>query len=108
MISKLMHNKPVEKNPLKKSGFYQGRPWRKVRSIALQRDHYLCQHCLRAKKITPATEVHHIKPLEDYPELGLYLDNLTSLCWRCHEQTKQRRSAADYGSVRVIRIKDPD
>ena len=106
MISKLMYNKPAKKNPLKKSGFYQGRPWRKVRSIALQRDHYLCQHCLQQKRFTPATDVHHIKPLEDFPELGLDLDNLTSLCWRCHEQTKHRRPDADYGGVRVIRIKD--
>ena len=101
-----MHDKRPEKNSLKKRGFYQGRPWRKVRTMALQRDRYLCQFCLRKKKITTATEVHHIKPLEDYPELGLDLDNLVSLCWSCHELTKHHRSAIDYGCVRVIRIKD--
>ena len=34
--------------------------------------------------------VHHIKPLEDYPELALELDNLISLCNDCHEQITNR------------------
>lgn len=93
-------------NTLKKQGFYKKAVWRKLRSQALVRDHYLCQECLRQKRFTKATEVHHIKPLEDYPELGLTLTNLESLCWPCHEATKSRGKlgpAVPVG-VRVIKM----
>lgn len=76
------------KKTLKEQGFYHTKAWRSLRKEALQRDHYLCQLCLAKHRITPATEVHHIKELEDYPELGLELSNLQSLCWYCHEGTK--------------------
>lgn len=91
---------------LKKQGFYHTTAWRRVRLLALQRDNYLCQECLRKKKITPATEVHHVLELEDHPELGLELDNLTSLCWQCHEDTKRRPRVVLPGRINIIRIRD--
>ena len=99
----------AQEETLKGQGFYHKPAWRKLRLLALQRDHYLCQACLRGGKITPATEVHHIRELEDFPELGLELSNLESLCWNCHEETKKRGKekavavAASRG-VRVLRI----
>ena len=75
---------------LKKQGFYQSRAWRRVRRRALIRDKWLCQDCLEKKRIIAATEVHHVVPLEDAPELGLELSNLRSLCWWCHEATKHQ------------------
>lgn len=94
-----------EKSTLKEQGFYHTRAWRRVRQLALHRDHYLCQACLKNNRITPATEVHHVKPLELYPDLALELSNLTSLCWQCHEATKQRRKFdATTCNVRVIKI----
>ena len=93
-----------QKDTLKKRGFYQSKAWRRIRLLALQRDHYLCQECLKQKRIKTATEVHHIKPLEEYPELGLELDNLQSLCWDCHELTKHRSAATLPAGVRIIRI----
>lgn len=87
---------------LKDQGFYKKAVWRKLRVQALERDHYLCQACLRPK----ATEVHHIKPLEEFPELGLTLSNLESLCWPCHEATKIRgkREIPTPAGVRIIKI----
>lgn len=75
--------------------------------LALQRDNYQCQLRLSKKCTHIATEVHHIKPISDYPELALDLDNLTSSCWNCHELTKPRRGA-DFATkkVRIIRITD--
>jgi 5-methylcytosine-specific restriction endonuclease McrA len=58
---------PTKKNTLKEQGFYHTREWRHLRVAALRRDHNLCQHCLQAGKVRIATEVHHIKALEDYP-----------------------------------------
>jgi len=93
---------------LKERGWYGRAAWKKIRVQALNRDHWLCQECLRQGRLTQAREVHHIQELEDHPELGLELSNLESLCRECHEKTKSRPSRerpinAPPG-VRVIRI----
>lgn len=64
--------------------FYNSAAWLKVRELALIRDNYLCQECLDNKLIAVADVVHHMKPLRDYPKLGLVLENLESLCHSCH------------------------
>ena len=65
----------------------------------LQRDK-ICQYCKRA----PATEAHHVKELEEYPDLALNLDNGLGLCWNCHELTKKRKKEKKTPSgVRVIK-----
>ena len=45
--------------------------WKQLRCERLAKDNYLCQRCLKRKRIVPATMVHHIKPVKDYPELAL-------------------------------------
>lgn len=99
---------PEKKDSLKKQGFYHTSAWRRIRLMALQRDHYLCQACLKNHVFTKATEVHHIQPLEDFPSLALELSNLQSLCWDCHEQTKThgRRSPSVPSGVKIIKITD--
>lgn len=92
-----------KKDTLKKRGFYQSKAWRRVRLLALQRDHHLCQECLKKQRIKTATEVHHIMALEDHPQLGLELSNLISLCWDCHEATKHRKHD-EHLPARIIRI----
>ncbi|MFU1798198.1 HNH endonuclease [Paenibacillus azoreducens] len=66
--------------------FYKSKEWRKCREKVLIRDHYLCQQCLRKGILTTANTVHHIKPLEDYPELALDENNLESICPTCHNK----------------------
>jgi 5-methylcytosine-specific restriction enzyme A len=44
----------------------------------------LCRECMKALRITEATEVHHVLTIRDQPALRLSLDNLMSLCRRCH------------------------
>lgn|SRR5690606_1700796 len=70
--------------------FYKSKQWRRKREIILRRDEYQCQECRRYGKVTPATTVHHIFPLEIYPELKLVNDNLISLCNKCHESMHNR------------------
>lgn len=92
---------------LKEQGWYHTPAWRRARLLALQRDHYLCQECLRQGKVTHATEVHHIKPLKDYPELGLEVSNLESLCWQCHEGTKVKIKTINAPpSVKILCVRD--
>lgn len=100
------HKKDGSKNELKEQGFYKWPVWRRVRLFALQRDNYLCQLRLSKKCTRIATEVHHIKPIAEYPELALELDNLTSSCWWCHELTKSRGSHSTPTGVRIIHIGD--
>jgi len=73
--------KQKETNP-----FYNAPAWRACRKAILARDNYICQHCLQENKITPADVVHHIKSLEEYPELALDPENLISLCNLCHNR----------------------
>ena len=98
--NKMGYKKGRYKN--KPNAFYHSPAWRKVRRLVLQRDNFLCQHCLVDGRIRPATEVHHIKPLKDYPELSLDMSNLIGLCWECHELTKLRKLDVPIG-VRVIK-----
>ena len=52
-----------------------------------------------------ATEVHHVKPVDTYPELALDINNLEPLCRDCHDATRRRRDEAGI-PARVIRITD--
>lgn len=88
-----------------KHRFYHSGAWQKKRMEILKRDHFECQDCrkriMTASKegrqllgweiyLNRATCVHHIKELEDYPELSLDSDNLVSLCDRCHNERHGR------------------
>ena len=68
--------------------FLRSRAWRNVRARAMTRDHYICQEC-----DTPTGESghgDHIKPRETHPELALDVDNVQTLCERCHGEKTRR------------------
>lgn len=88
---------------LKEQGWYKKAVHRNWRLLVMQRDNWLCQECLRQGRITPATEAHHIIPLEERPDLALDVSNGEGLCWSCHEQTKQRNKIMIPSGVRVIK-----
>jgi 5-methylcytosine-specific restriction endonuclease McrA len=89
---------------LKEQGWYHTPAHRKWRKLILQRDK-VCQYCLKEGKtpIPIATEAHHIKPLEDYPELALDLNNGIGLCWECHELTKEKKKIKQPKGIRIIK-----
>lgn len=60
-----------------------GTHWDKTRKRILGRDKYLCQPCLRASMITPASQVDHIKPKAQGGTDDE--DNLQSICKSCHD-----------------------
>lgn len=66
------------------NSFYKSSEWIRVRKQALLRDHGLCQHCLRSKRIKHAEMVDHIIPIKEEWSLRLTLSNLQSLCNPCH------------------------
>lgn len=46
----------------------------------------MCVECKKYGRRHDATTVHHIKELEQYPELALVDSNLVSLCEACHNK----------------------
>lgn len=69
------------------SGFDYGRDnrrWRLLRERVLRRDHYRCQEAARYGRLEEAVVVHHIWPVEDYPEYAYCEWNLISLSPDAH------------------------
>ena len=76
----------------------------------------MCQDCMDRIRAgygfhpRRATMVHHIKSIEERPDLALDLDNLRSLCSECHNvehPEKGRRRQDDdepHHLMRVIRV----
>ncbi|WP_370001246.1 HNH endonuclease [Paenibacillus sp. RC84] len=90
--------------------FYKTAAWLKCREVALIRDNYLCQSCLKNDRLVSAEIVHHIKELERYPELGLTLANLESVCASCHnklhpEKGRGKKSERNERKATVIEVK---
>lgn len=72
--------------------FYQSGRWRKKQARILRRDGYLCQESKKYGVTEEATTVHHIWPLEDYPEYAMEDWNLLSLCADKHNQMHDRKT----------------
>ncbi|KUP32855.1 HNH endonuclease [Bacillus halotolerans] len=68
------------------TSFYKSTDWKRTRQLALIRDNYLCQHCLKDHCFTPADMVHHIVEVKEEWAKRLDLDNLVSLCNACHNK----------------------
>ncbi|MBR0576761.1 HNH endonuclease [Proteiniclasticum sp. BAD-10] len=73
---------------------YHGSKWDSKREAILKRDEYKCRHCKRYGKVKAATMVHHVKPVDQRPDLYLESRNLISLCGTCHNMMHDRDSDA--------------
>ena len=73
-----------------KKKFYDSYYWKNVITKAvLDRDHNECQECKKEGRVTikkhnKKLDIHHIKELEDYPELAYDLNNLETVCVMHH------------------------
>ena len=54
----------------------------------------MCKRCARYGKSVPAVVVHHIKHVDEYPELAYVPDNLISLCLDCHNKMHPEKGGA--------------
>jgi 5-methylcytosine-specific restriction enzyme A len=87
------------KTQAQKKKFYNSSSWAGkygIRHQALKRDNYECQLCKAEGKVhvdsikvegerkSIQLNVHHIKEIEDYPDLALNLDNTQTLCLDHH------------------------
>lgn len=69
---------------------YQSRKWDRVRARILRRDKYICQVSKRYGKIVEANLVHHIFPVEDYPEYQWAEWNMISVSQAVHNRLHDR------------------
>lgn len=84
-INKPLQNKGTElaKNTeLKKQNDKAKEKWEQVREKALKRDNYKCVVCGK-----PATQVHHIHLRSKRKDLLYEINNLVSLCNKCHNHS---------------------
>lgn len=91
-----------------------GANWILHRDIARQRDNYTCQKCgVTEFELGRNLDVHHKKPFRvcsDYLEAN-NINNLVSLCPRCHKQ-EEKESVIQYGKSsfkhKIFKNIDPD
>lgn len=69
---------------------YKDKRWLRKREVILRRDEYLCQESKRYGKRVQANTVHHIYPVEFYPELTYVNWNLISLSDSRHNEMHDR------------------
>ncbi|MCS4800064.1 HNH endonuclease [Staphylococcus aureus] len=77
--------------------FYKSKEWQTTRKRVLERDNYECQQCKRDGKLTTydkskhkSLDVDHILSLQHHPEFAHDLNNLETLCIKCHNKKEKR------------------
>lgn len=70
--------------------FYKSAEWERIRQVALARDNYLCQECLKEGRLTVSNTVHHIIEIKTDWSKRLDLDNLVTLCEYHHNKMHGR------------------
>ena len=71
---------------------YNGNRWRRLAALAMRRDGYRCQIAARYGRSAPAEVVHHIYPVDEYPEYAYCLWNLISLSRAAHNKLHDREN----------------
>lgn len=67
---------------------YQDKRWVRVRALKFS-NNPLCELCLLKGIVTVTQEIHHIIPIDVYnldEYLAFDIDNLQSLCTKCHAE----------------------
>lgn len=77
-----------------------------MRERILQRDDYQCQESKRYGKAVPANTVHHIFPMDEYPQYRWEAWNLISLSNDVHNQMHDRNTneLTEVGRELMIRV----
>ena len=77
------------------------RQWRRE---VLQRDGGACRVCEEHGN----SHVHHIKPLEKYPDLATNIDNGITLCGNCHTRLKGKEESTNLQTIIEAVRRKPD
>ena len=71
---------------------YFDKKWKYLAEKAMRRYGYTCQISKRYGKRVPAEVVHHIYPVDEYPEYAYCLWNLISLSRSAHNKLHDREN----------------
>lgn len=71
---------------------YKARRWERLRAQVMRRDGYRCQLSKRYGKSVPADLVHHIYPIDEFPEYAFEPWNLISVSRAAHNKLHDRDS----------------
>lgn len=71
---------------------YKARRWERLRAQVLRRDGYRCQLSKRYGKSVPAELVHHIYPVDEFPEYAFEPWNLIAVSRAAHNKLHDRDS----------------
>ena len=86
-----------KKDSTKANKFRATKAWHNKSESIRERDHYLCQVCLRNKQLTyESISVHHIEPLCKRYDLRLEDSNLISLCPKHHDEAERGKIKRQY------------
>lgn len=73
--------------------FYSWQSWRRLRQAVRRLDHYECQRCKARGRYHRGSIVHHVKHLDQRPDLALSIwdkatgeRQLITVCKSCHEE----------------------
>lgn len=70
--------------------FYKSKKWKRKRGVIMRHYDYLCQESRKYGMDVAAEAVHHIFPLEEYPELALVNWNLLPVTNKKHNTFHSR------------------
>lgn len=71
---------------------YKARRWERLRAQVMRRDGYRCQLSKRYGKAVPAELVHHIYPVDEFPEYAFEPWNLVAVSRAAHNKLHDRDS----------------
>lgn len=71
---------------------YETSKWKDKRARILRRDGYQCQLSKRFGRLVPAEVVHHIFPVEEFPEYAFADWNLISISMKWHNRIHDRQT----------------
>lgn len=72
--------------------FYKTKRWRRKREVVLKKHDYLCAESKQYGNTVQAELIHHIYPLEEYPELAYEEWNLLPLTNAIHNTFHDREN----------------
>ena len=73
---------------------YESPRWKRLARAVMRRAGYVCQLSKRYGKSVPAEVVHHIFPVDEYPEYAYELWNLIALSRAAHNRLHDRNTDA--------------
>ena len=78
------------KSPERQSKYARS-AWKDLAKSILKRDNYQCRKCNTPHTTKRKLVVHHINKWSQYPELRFNVENLITLCEKCHRKIHSRR-----------------